>query len=526
MINFVISLVTLFIMGTTGFKRKIFLILIVMFGFQSGCSSQEGGSSAPKTDRKPAAAGRFYPSDPGELRGELAGLFREAKPRTLEQVAAVISPHAGYVFSGIVAASGFSQIDPDKQYDNVFVIASSHQVSFMGASIYNIGDYVTPLGTVPVNRDLAGKLISSNPAFTYHAEADKYEHSLEVQVPFLQYHLKKPFRLVPIIMGTQSQQTCLKVAMALKPYFGGNNLFVISTDFSHYPSYDDAKTADKLTCDAILSGDPAKLIAFLDQYKDKEVPNLATNLCGWTSVLTLLYMVAGDPGYAIRPVEYRNSGDSRYGDKKQVVGYWSLAVTGTGAKAASSTFEFTPKEKKTLLEIARNTVRSYVSSRQKPAVDTTGFTPNLMLHAGAFVTLKKEGELRGCIGRFSADIPLYQVVQEMAVASSTQDSRFSPVSPSEVPELEIEISVLSPMKRIYSPDDIVLGRHGIYIKKGWGSGTFLPQVATETGWTKDEFLGHCSRDKAGIGWDGWKTAELYTYEALVFSEKDLSGGRD
>ena len=501
-----------------------FLILIIMFGFNVGCSSQNGGP-ANKTDRKPAAAGRFYPGDPAQLKSELVELFRTAKPRSMNNVVAVVCPHAGYVFSGKVAASGYNQVDPDKKYDNVFVIASSHSVSFMGASIYNVGDYVTPLGAVPVNRELADELIRSNPVFTYNPEADKFEHSLEVQVPFLQYHLKQPFKLVPIVLGTSSEQTCGKIAEALKPYLAGNNLFVISTDFSHYPSYEDALKADKATCDTILTGDPDKLIGFLDNYKKKKVPNLATNLCGWTSVITLLYMLSGDQDYSLHPVEYLNSGDSKYGDKDQVVGYWSIAVAKNGAKQTSS-FVFSDEEKTTLLKIARKTVEVYVTTRKRPAIDTTGFSDNLKLHAGAFVTLKEKGELRGCIGRFTADVPLYQVVQEMAIASSTEDTRFMPVTPSEIPKLEIEISVLSPMKRIHSADEIVLGKHGIYMKKGWSSGTFLPQVATETGWTKEEFLGHCSRDKAGIGWDGWKSAELYTYEALVFSEKDLTGGKE
>ena len=497
-----------------------------MFGLHTGCSSQEDGSSAAKIDRKPAAAGRFYPGDPAQLKSDLVQMFRSAKPRTLNNVAAVITPHAGYVFSGEVAASGYNQIDPARKYDNVFVIASSHQVSFMGASIYNRGDYVTPLGSVPVNRELANQLIKSNPVFSFNPEADKTEHSLEVQVPFLQYHLKQPFKLVPIVLGTGSEETCSKIAEALKPYFGGNNLFVISTDFSHYPSYDDALITDKATCDAILKDDPSALVDFLTKYKAKKIPNLATNLCGWTSVMTLLYMISGDPGYTLHPVEYRNSGDSRYGDKQQVVGYWAIAVTKNGAPVQGSSFDFSQKEKETLLKIARNTVQTYVATRKRPVIDTAGYTENLKLHSGAFVTLKVNGELRGCIGRFTADVPLYQVVQDMAVASSTEDTRFMPVTPGEVPKLVIEISVLSPMKRIHSADEIVMGKHGIYIKQGWSSGTFLPQVATETGWTKEEFLGHCSRDKAGIGWDGWKSAELYTYEALVFSEKDVSGGKD
>jgi len=492
-----------------------------MFSFNQGCSSQENNEKL--IDRKPAVAGQFYPSDPVVLRQTLTDLFSRAKPRAMEKVAAVISPHAGYVFSGIVAASSFNQIDPDMEYDNIFLIASSHQVSFMGASIYNIGDYMTPLGKVPVNISLASKLIKENPVFTFNPDADRNEHSLEVQIPFLQVHLKKPFRIVPIVIGSQSVQSCKKIAEALKPYFNQKNLFVISTDFSHYPSCDDAKSTDKATCDAILANDPDKLLNLISDYKKKEIPNLVTNLCGWTSVLTLLYMTAGNPSIKLNPVHYMNSGDGNFGEKSQVVGYWSIVATRTATPQNSSPeFNITREEKITLLQIARNTIESYIRDRKKPSIDPTGFTASLKMKAGAFVTLKENGELRGCIGRFTSDIPLYEVIREMAIASSTEDTRFEPVKAPEISKLEIEISVLSPMKKINSTDEIVLGKHGIYIKKGWYSGTFLPQVATETGWGKEEFLGHCARDKAGIGWDGWKDAEIYIYEACVFSEKELN----
>ena len=486
----------------------------LLFGFHSSCSPQD---KPQREDRQAAAAGRFYPGNPQELRSNLSSLFSKCKPRTFNNVAAIICPHAGYVYSGQVAASAYNQLDPDKEYDNIFVIASSHQVSFMGASIYNKGDYVTPLGSVKVNISLADKLIDENQVFVFNPEADHTEHSIEVQIPFLQVHLKKNFQIVPIVLGTQSEETCKKIACALKPYFNDRNLFIISTDFSHYPSYTDAIAEDKTTCDAIVSNSPENLIKTLHQSKGKIVPNLVTNLCGWTSVLTLLYMTANDPEIKINPVHYMNSGDSKYGDKTQVVGYWSLAVTRTKEKEGTG-FDFSKDEQTTLLKIARATVSSYVRERKAPEIDASGFSENLLMKAGAFVTLKEKGELRGCIGRFTSDIPLYKVIQEMAIASSTEDTRFSPVSPAEVDQLEIEISVLSPMKRVYSPDDIILGKHGIYIKKGYFSGTFLPQVATETGWNKEEFLGHCARDKAGIGWDGWKDADLYVYEACIFSE--------
>ena len=216
-----------------------------------------------------------------------------------------------------------------------------------------------------------------------------------------------------------------------------------------------------------------------------------------------------------------NSGDSPlYGDKDRVVGYFALAIEQSSLAKQNDSFSLNEEERKLLLQIARQTMEHYVTRGKVPPVDEKALPARLRELSGAFVTLKKEGQLRGCIGRFEATSPLYDVVQQMAVASSTQDSRFEPVETDEFDDIDIEISVLSPMRKISSVDEIVLGKHGIYMKKGFYSGTFLPQVATETGWTLEEFLGHCARDKARIGWDGWKTAELFVYEAYVFGEKE------
>ncbi|MEI6433599.1 MAG: AmmeMemoRadiSam system protein B [Bacteroidota bacterium] len=489
-----------------------------LFNFHPSGSAQ---NSSAGSDRKPAVSGKFYPASEKELKTTLKTLFSKAKPRSGGNVLGIICPHAGYVFSGEVAASGYNQVNPDKQYDNVFIVASSHQIFFDGASVYNKGNYVTPLGTVKVNLELANKLIKENPVFTYNPDADKTEHSIEVQVPFLQYHLKKDFNLVPIVIGTQSKEICKQIAAALKPYFNERNLFVFSTDFSHYPSYSDAKIADKATCDAIASGSSDKLLKVLDDYNKKDIPNLSTNLCGWTSILTLLDMVGEEKTIKITPVHYMNSGDSGYGEKSQVVGYWSLAIS-----CESNSFSFTNQEKITLLDIARKTIENYLSENKIPEDDSSDYSGNLTMKAGAFVTLKKYGELRGCIGRFTADIPIYKLIRQMAVASATQDNRFERVTLKELPYLDIEISVLSPMKKIATSAEIIPGKHGIYMKKGYSSGTFLPQVATENGWNTEEFLGYCARDKAGVGWDGWKSAELFIYEACIFSEHELNVRKD
>jgi hypothetical protein len=224
-------------------------------------------------------------------------------------------------------------------------------------------------------------------------------------------------------------------------------------------------------------------------------------------------------------IHYANSGDTPAGGKGQVVGYWAIAVSSVPPGGGPS-FTLADPDKRELLSIARATITRYVRAREVPDIDTAGLPTNLKVNAGAFVTLEEDRSLRGCIGRFDATEPLYRVVQKMAVASATEDHRFQPVGQNEIDRLEIEISVLTPMRRISSIDEIQLGKHGIYIKKDGRSGTFLPQVATETGWTKEEFLGHCAQDKAGIGWDGWREAEIYVYEALVFNERDSAGRRN
>jgi AmmeMemoRadiSam system protein B/AmmeMemoRadiSam system protein A len=496
----------------TNFNLSGILILIFLI-LESSCHSQT---------REAAVAGQFYPGSSSELKKDLQNLFASKKDIQAEgKVLAVIAPHAGYVFSGPVAAESFEQIDRDIQFDNIFLIGSSHRFSFEGASIYTLGNFETPLGEVQVNLDLAKELCRKFSVFTTRTDAQMNEHSLEVQLPFLQYWLHKPFRIIPIILGTQNVSTCHKIAEALRPYFNQSNLFVISTDFSHYPAYTDAQNADHKTAEAILANKPDRLMKAIQINQDSDIPGLATSLCGWTSVMTLLFITEEIPGIAYKLIDYRNSGDAAVGDKSRVVGYCAIGVYSTASSSGqtkNSSYQIPDGDRTALLKLARETIASFVSTGKIPVVETEKLSPVLKTPAGAFVSLYKNKQLRGCIGRFDPDQPLYKVVQDMAVASSTRDTRFSPVESSELGTIRIEISVLTPLKRINSPDEIILGKHGIYMKKGYNSGTFLPQVANSTGWTKEEFLGHCSRDKAGMGWEGWKTAELYTYEAIVFGE--------
>ncbi|PIV58773.1 MAG: TIGR00296 family protein [Bacteroidetes bacterium CG02_land_8_20_14_3_00_31_25] len=497
------------------YKNNLFSLLTLFLMFN--CNGQQ--NKLNMVNRNTYAAGKFYTNNKTELTKELQQLFAKAEPNSSKNLLAIISPHAGYVFSGQVAASAFNQIDTTRKYENIFIIASSHVMLFDGASVYCNGNYETPLGEVKVNTELALKLVNGNKdVFQNYPEPHYKEHSIEVQLPFLQYKLGNNLQIVPIIIGTDSVDVLKEIANILKPYFNSKNLFVISSDFSHYPSYTDAQDADSHTASAIITNNPALLIATLSKNNAKNISKLVTSLCGWTSVLTLMYITEKNQNIEYQKIQYQNSGDSFYGDKEGVVGYTAIAISEKIKTSDSSDFKLSENDKTILLKLARNTIKNYLE-KGKTKVDSTKFSNAVKTSCGAFVTLHINDSLRGCVGSFSQNTPLYKVIEEMAIASAIHDTRFNPVTKSEFEKIKIEISVLTPLKKISSIKEIILGKHGIYIKKGYNSGTFLPQVATETGWTVEDFVGRCSQDKAGIGWDGWKNAELYTYEAIVFNEK-------
>ena len=494
-------------------QANYFNIAILVFLCASAFSQE-----APQT-RKLYAAGRFYTDNPDELKTQLQQLFSNAVRKKSENTPlAIVVPHAGYVFSGGVAASAYNQIDPYHKFERIFIIGSSHTSSFPGASVYCSGHFETPLGLVKVDLELAKKLVKENDLIRNYPEAHQFEHSIEVQLPFLQTHLRTDFKIVPIILGSSNIETSKKLAAILNPYLNEKNLFVISSDFSHYPDYEDSQMADKSTAEAIKTNRASNLIAALNGNENKEIPGLVTSACGWSSILTLLYMTEPMADITVDLIQYKNSGDSSYGDKQRVVGYWAISFSRKETKNPISNFSLTNEDKKSLLKLARETISGYIGKGTVHEPDPATLSPGLRTQCGAFVTLNKNHQLRGCIGHFEADLPLWKVVRQMAIAAATQDYRFKKVQPDEISQLKIEISVLTPLRRIKSAGEFILGKQGIYIKKGFSTGTFLPQVATQTGWDKEEFLGHCARDKAGLAWDEWKTAELYTYEALVFGE--------
>ncbi len=522
---------------------KTIVTLIAAIMMMNTCEGKKEPVVRPATQ-----ADRFYDGNAQRLCAEVDSLLAlHAEDQKYKQVAALIVPHAGYYFSGNVAAAAYMSLDTVQQYRRIFLLGPSHHVWLDGASVNTEANYyATPLGQVEVDHPTALKLVGADSVFRYRHEAHDSEHCLEVQLPFLQrlFTLHQdsslhpsPFTLhqdsslhpspftkippiVPIIISTNDYRKLERIAEVLKPYFTDENLFIVSSDFSHYPSYEDACEVDAKTGKAIESGDVAAFISTLEANARSGKPNLATSACGEQAIATLMLMMDGS--FKVNHLLYQNSGDIDDHDHSRVVGYHAFAVCRnlplTPSKEGETGFSLSDDEKQILKNIAYQSIMDSLDGKKGAPAGSSLFTHHSSLNqkCGAFVSLHKHGRLRGCIGHFGEDVPLHEIVSEMARAAAFKDPRFMPVTADELQDIDIEISVLTPMRRIQSLDEFELHRHGIYIRKGRRSGTFLPQVADEVNWTKEEFVGHCAQDKAGIGWDGWRDAELYVYEAIVF----------
>jgi AmmeMemoRadiSam system protein B/AmmeMemoRadiSam system protein A len=512
----------------------ILISSVVISGFFScgdGSDSQaepgdkkEGGINMEQT-RKPAVAGQFYPGDPVALSKQITDFFKKARKEPIPgEIVALISPHAGYIYSGQVAAHAFKLLE-GHSFETVVVISPTHIVPFMGASVYDGGAYETPLGKIPVNASLAKEIAGTSDrvflsATGHSSGGTRGEHSLEVELPFLQMVLGK-FQLVPIVMGDQDWSTCEALAGALvKALKGKSALIVASTDLSHFHPYDEAVRLDNIVLDHVNAFDPEGLFS--------DLANGACEACGGGPMVAAMLAGKGLGADESQVLKYANSGDVT-GDKSGVVGYMAAVVYDSkskskveqqsGKEGKSSESVLSQKDKETLMHIARTTIEYRVEGKRPPALETD--SPILKEKRGAFVTLRKHGELRGCIGYIEAIKPLYITVAEMAEAAALNDHRFSPVTPQELSSVDLEISVLTPLRKIEDLKEIEIGKHGILLKKGYNQGVFLPQVATEQGWDRTTFLNQICF-KAGIPdpncWKA-KDAEIYIFSADVFEEK-------
>lgn len=467
-----------------------------------------------------ALAGTWYPGTPQELRTLLDGFSSSvslpAETPSGGDIAVIVAPHAGYPFSGGVAAYGFKAVKARK-IATVVILAPTHHFSFKGASVWVKGAFTTPLGSVAVDEVFAAQLLTADKVFITRKDIFKGvpgrpENSVETQIPFVQQRFPEA-KIVPVILGyPPDPRAAAAVAQALAQVVGGRDdvLVVVSVDQSHFHPLDQARVIDREGLAAIEKFDMEALWAGHAAGR--------MEVDGFHVVGTAMaYARALGYGRA-KVLRYATSADAT-GDTKSVVGYASVIFYRDAAPAVKGVVApLSASQKDRLVRMARRTLDMFVRTGKRGAVDDKD--PRLAVPEGAFVTLKKAGVLRGCIGHIIGEGPLALTVRDMAIAAASEDPRFAPVSAGELADISLEISVLSTPREIKSAQEVVLGRHGVIVRRGARGGVFLPQVADETGWSRERFLSELCAQKAGLPPDCWKdpATKIEVFTADVFGE--------
>ncbi|MGQ9678586.1 MAG: AmmeMemoRadiSam system protein B [bacterium] len=471
--------------------------------------------------REPAVAGQFYPAEEKRIRSMVDSMIAQVPSISLPgRIIGIQVPHAGIEFSGPTAAKAYKLIQGMDSL-TVVMFGPSHRVYIKQAAVYDKGFWRTPLGDVPVDEEIADRLLKEDSFFARLPSAHYQEHSLEVQLIFLQRVLKN-FKIVPIMLLFPSYEECLRIGKAVARVAKDKKVLLIaSSDLYHGYSYEAAKASDSLTLGILEKLDPYLFYQSVQESYHKDKP-LA---CGGHAIVAV--MIAARELGANKTVllGYTNSNEVLNQRGGYCVGYSAIAFVETKVGAenkeerADSQHEgLNAEERASLLTIARQTIEIYLRTGTRPEVKP--LTERLKRKQGVFVTLHRRGELRGCIGYVEGVKPLYLAVQDMAISAATEDPRFPPVTLAELPDIDIEITVLSPLKRIDSPDSVVVGKHGLVIRHGFYSGLLLPQVPIEQNWSREQFLVHTCL-KAGLPPDAYKDprAELYVFTGEVFGEK-------
>jgi AmmeMemoRadiSam system protein B/AmmeMemoRadiSam system protein A len=483
-------------------------------------------TAAPAGEIRPAAvAGQFYPADPIQLRGAVQSFLDQAvSPRGRRPVALVL-PHAGYLYSGQIAADGFRQVVVDPP-EIVVVLAPNHTVpAFAGVALYLGQGFSTPLGVAPIAQDLTRALLLADPEAQVRPEAHQREHAVEVQVPFIQVVAPRA-RLVAAVFGTADAGVAARFGTALARALRGQRaLIVASSDLSHYPGYDDAVAVDHAVLTAVARLDPVEVAGVIAREMLSGRPSLSTCACGQGPMLAAIAAALELGAGQGCVLSYANSGDGVAGDPEKVVGYGAVALfAGAGPPDLAaldrppppSAGPLSAADRAVLLQLARRAVSDYLEFGVVP-LPRQG-SPALRRPQGAFVTWQQKGRLRGCIGHLEADAPLGLTVARMALQAALNDPRFNAVGLTELSDLRLEISALTPFAPVPGPEAIVVGRDGVLLAKGGRQAVFLPQVAPEQGWDRDELLAQLCA-KASLPYDCWQHgADLATFQAEVFSE--------
>lgn len=468
-----------------------------------------------ETVREPIVAGTFYPNQRDELAATVNHHLSNVSnlPSIDGQIIAIIVPHAGLVYSGQIAAFAYKLIE-DNPIKNVVLCGPSHHYALQGLSIYGPGiKWKTPLGTVSCNDSLCQKLLDFDKGINVNKKAHLKEHCLEVQLPYLQTVLSD-FEIVPIIIGQQNHTAISMLADVLSAQkFDSSTIMVASTDWQHYHPAKVGWPMDSLGIDCVVNLDADRLESYL---KNGEV-----EMCGGGPTVAIMRAAIKMGANSVKILRYGDSGDIT-GDKSSVVSYVAAViykandeVSEAGNDSHSST-NLSQDDRKQLLDIARLSIESYLKDKTIPDFEVSGL---IAQPGAAFVTLEKNGQLRGCIGHTVAVEPLYKTVSVCAVQAAVADRRFPPVQAGELPNLHIEISWLTPLERIESLDEIQVGRDGLMITLGNKRGLLLPQVATEYGWNRTQFLENTCH-KAGLPSDAYKAPEVVIekFQAVIFGE--------
>ncbi len=486
--------------------------------------------------REPAVAGQFYPKEKSELVTIVKTFLDSAKPDVSVEgeILGIISPHAGYIFSGSVAGFAYKYLSQYKLTNPIIIlIGQSHYYYLAKPVVYNKSNFKTPLGEVMLEKEFISMLTSKKEQiFDTDPKAHLPEHSLEVQLPFLQC-IYKEFTIVPILVSrydyVQSQQIAQKIVDVIKSYKNVSSrkiVIVCSTDMSHYPSYENAIEVDNKALKLLQLYDPQRYFSDLIKLEKTKIDNLHCVFCAETAVgITMLItkLLGGD---TVKILKYANSGDvKQYGDKSRVVGYCAVAFirkVNNGGKQVMEKkepeFKISKENQKILLSLARQAITEYVSSGK--VIEYSTEDEELLTPSAVFVTLTKKGQLRGCIGTTFPQYPLYKAVIHSAIAAATEDPRFSPVRLDELKDIKIEISILSPLKRVFSHKEIKEKVHGVVVRRNSRSGLFLPQV-WEHFPKKEQFLSELCWSKAGLEPNAWQDSktELYVFTVFAFEEE-------
>ncbi len=502
-------------------RNKILAAIILFINILYFVQAQDAPGPDEISYRPAVNSGKYYPADPDSLRQFIYAKLDTANKSLAEaEIIGIVVPHAAYPYSGWVAARTYRNLI-GKKYDAIIIIAPSHFLPFRGASIFNGDGYTTPIGTSKIDKELAKSIADGDELISYSDLGQKAndslkEHSIEVQLPFLQI-VQPATPIVPILAGSQdeiSNDALMRAIVKAVKKSGKKVLIIASADLSHFHSLSESRAIDIPALETFSDYDYYKL--------EQDFRNGIFQSCGSGPIVVMLEAAEQLGAGIATPLMYSTSATSLdiRGDTSRVVGYFSGIVIKIKKMKPFYFPDYNDEEKEDLFTSALSGIRKKILS---DSTEPVYFVPrNLTMRKGIFVTLKKNGELRGSMGSRYSNLPLLFAVENAAMNAATSDPRFAPVTAGEIDSLEFEISILSRFKRLLDTSDIEIDNYGLFITDGDKMGLLLPEVATDNNLTKLQFL-QLAGKKAGLGADAFSRPDilLYYFETRLIKE-DIS----